>query len=84
MNGKSSQLVGVLLVIIPMLMWILSSFLGAISLPESHFATLIWAGVSLLLGYNVKDGVNLVLQSSNGGHQKQQDNDESNNRNQGG
>lgn len=54
MERELAQTIGVMIIIIPLLIWSANALGFNVSLPEQHFATLIWAGVSLILGYNAK------------------------------
>lgn len=59
--------VGVLLVIGPVVVWVLAAFGVGPTIPGDHFSTIIWAGVSLILGFDIRNALASGGKSLQGG-----------------
>lgn len=55
MSHELAQRVGVIMVIGPVGIWVLSAAGFGVSIPGEHFATIIWAGVALIMGYDLRN-----------------------------
>lgn len=45
------------MVIGPMIVWVLAAAGFGVEIPGDHFATIIWAGVSLILGFDIRNAI---------------------------
>lgn len=57
MSNTVARRVGIILVVGPVGIWVLSALGVGVDVPSEHFATLIWAGVSLILGFDIRSAL---------------------------
>lgn len=61
MELELAHIIGIVMVFVPLIIWSSNALGFGVIIPDSHFATLVWAGVSLILGYNLKTAGDKLL-----------------------